>query len=154
MNTLYEKDATQRAGFMERVRLLFQLKYRRNYPGVASPEVLDTEIGKVFARLLAVFHEVQEADLGMSLETPNTFSRGFLNLLRVATTLNGIVVGQLEGARPHLGPYFQTLVMFVVKYFERDPAQNFWTLDEALAVHAVPLLETLAAAEKNLSPFA
>ena len=154
VNTLYEKDATQRAGFMERVRLLFQLKYRRNYPGVASPEALDTEMGKVFARLLAIFHEVQEADLGMSLETFNTFSQGFLNLLRVATTLNGIVVGQLEGARPHLAPYFQTLVMFVVKYFERDPSQNFWTLDETLAVHAVPLLEALAASEQNFLPAA
>ena len=147
VNTLYEKDATQRAGFMERTRLLFQLKYRRNYPAVASPEALDAEMDKVFARLLAILHEVQETDLGMSLETSNTFSEGFLNLLRVATTLNGIVLGQLEGERPHLAPYFQTLVMFVVKYFERDPSQNFWSLDETLAAHAVPLLEALAAAD-------
>ena len=44
--------------------------------------------------------------------------------------------------------------MFVVKYFERDPSQNFWTLDETLAVHAVPLLEALAASEQNFLPAA
>ena len=148
VNTLYEKDGTQRDSFMERARLLFQLKYRRNYPAVASPEALDTEMGKVLARLLAIFHEVQEADLGTSLENLNSFSRVFLNLLRVAATLNAIVHEQLEGARPHLAPYFQTLVMFVVKYFERDPSQGFWTLDETLAAHAVPLMEALASADK------
>lgn len=148
VNTLYEKDGTQRDSFMERARLLFQLKYRRNYPAVASPEALDTEMGKVLARLLAIFHEVQEADLGMSLENLNAFSRVFLNLLRVAITLNAIVHEQLEGARPHIAPYFQTLVMFIVKYFEHDPSQGFWTLDETLAAHAVPLMEALASADQ------
>ncbi len=77
----------------------------------------------------------------------NAFSQAFLNLLRIGVTLNGIVHGQLEAARPQLAPYFQTLVMFVVKYFERDPWQGFWTLDETLAAHAVPLLEALASAD-------
>ncbi len=150
VNTLYEKDKAQRAGFMERARLLFQLKYRRNYPAVVSTEALDAEIDRVLARLLAIFHEVQETDLGTTLETTNAFSRAFLNLLRVGTTLNRIVHGQLEGARPHLAPYYQTLVMFVVKLFERDPAQGFWTLGETLAAHALPLLEALASADARV----
>ena len=37
--------------------------------------------------------------------------------------------------------------MFVVKVFERDPSQGFWTLGETLATHAVPLLEALASAD-------
>ena len=147
VNTLYEKDAGLRASFVERARLLFRLKYRRNYPAVASPEVLDAALGKVLERLLAVFHEVQETDLGTTLTSGNTFSRAFLNLLRIGMTLNDIVHGQLENARPHLAPYFQTLVMFVIKYFERDPLQGFWTLDETLAAYAVPFLEALASAD-------
>ncbi len=149
VNTLYEKDKTQRASFMARARLLFGLKYRRNYPAVASAEALDAEIDATLERLLAIFHEVQETDLGTTLATANTFSRAFLNLLHVGTTLNGIVHGQLEGARPHLAPYYQTLVMFIVKFFERDPVQGFWTLGETLATQAVPLLEALAAADAD-----
>ena len=149
VNTLYEKDHAQRASFMARARLLFGLKYRRNYPAVRSAEALDAEIDRVLERLLAIFHEVQEADLGTTLETENTFSRAFLNLLRVGTTLNGIVHGQMEGARPYLAPYYQTLVMFIVKFFERDPVQGFWTLAETLAAHAVPLFEAPAAADAH-----
>ncbi len=147
VNTLYEKDAALRDSFVERARLLFRLKYRRNFPAVASPETLDAELGKVLARLLTIFHEVQETDLGIKLETSNAFSRAFLNLLCIDATLNGIVHTQMEAARPHLAPYFQTLVMFVVKYFERDPLQGFWTLAEVLTAHAVPLLEALASAD-------
>ncbi len=148
VNTLYEKDAELRASFVERARLLFRLKYRRNYPAVASSEILDAELGKTLERLLAIFHEVQETDLGTGLQTTNTFSLAFVNLLRIGATLNGIVHDQLEGTRPHLAPYFQTLVMFVVKYFEREPTHGFWTLDETLAAYAVPLLESLASAER------
>ena len=147
VNTLYEKDAELRESFVERARLLFRLKYRRNYPAVTSPQTLDAELGKTLERLLAIFHEVQETDLGTTLQTANTFSLAFLNLLRIGATLNRLVHGELENARPHLAPYFQTLVMFVVKYFEREPSHGFWTLDETLATHAVPLLESLAVAE-------
>ena len=66
-------------------------------------------------------------------------------------TLNRIIHEQLEKSRPNLAPYFQTLIMFVVKYFERDPLEGFWTLNETLAKYAVPLLEAVAAAATNLN---
>ena len=154
VNTLYEKDEELKAGFVERARLLFRLKYRRNYPAVQSPEALDAELQRVLARLLAIFNEVQETDLGIRLDVTrdadgrpgiNAFFQVFLTLLRVGMTLNGIIHGELEKSRPHLQPYFLTLIMFIVKYFERDPMQGFWSLDETLANNAVPLLEALAA---------
>ncbi len=156
VNTLYQKDEALKAGFVERARLLFRLKYRRNFPAVTSPEALDAELRKVLERLLAIFNEVQETDLGIKLEVAvdaegrlriNAFFQVFLNMLQIGMTLNGVIHGQMEGARPHLAPYFQTLIMFVVKYFERDPLQGFWTLDETLAAYAVPLLEALAASD-------
>ena len=156
VNTLYQKDEELKAGFVERARLLFRLKYRRNYPAVASPDALDAELKKILERLLAIFNEVQEADLGIKLEVAdgpdgrphvNAFFQVFLNMLQIGTTLNGIIHGQMETARPHLALCFQTLIMFVVKYFERDPLHGFWTLDETLAAYAVPLMEALAASE-------
>ena len=64
-------------------------------------------------------------------------------------TLNRVIHDQLENSRPQLAPYFQALIMFIVKYFERDPLQGFWTLDETLAKYAVPLMEALAASDQN-----
>ena len=154
VNTLYAKDEELRAGFVERARLLFRLKYRRNFGAVASADALDTELKTVLERLLAIFTEVQETFLGIKLEIAedadgrprvNAFFQVFLNLLQIGMTLNGIIHEQLEGERPHLAPHFQTLIIFVVKYFERDPLQGFWTLDDTLATYAVPLLEALAA---------
>ena len=156
VNSLYQKDDELKAGFVERARLLFRLKYRRNYAAVASPEALEAELKKILERLLVIFNEEQERDLGIKLEITtdaegcphiNPFFQVFLNLLQIGTTLNGIIHGQLENARPHLAPYFQTLIMFIVKYFERDPLQAFWTMDETLAAYAVPLLEALASAD-------
>ncbi len=156
VNTLYAKDEELKAGFVERARLLFRLKYRRNFAAVSSVETLDAELKTVLERLLAIFTEVQETYLGIKLEIgedaegrphPNAFFQVFLNLLQIGMTLNGIIHEQLEKERPHLAPHFQTLIFFVVKYFERDPLQSFWTLDETLASYAVPLLEALAASE-------
>ncbi len=156
INTLYQKDDELKAGFVERARLLFRLKYRRNYPAVQSPEALEGELRGVLDQLLAIFNEVQAANLGTGLEVAtdaagrpciNAFFRVFLNLLRIGLTLNGIIHTQLENERPPLKPHFLTLIMFIVKYFERDPLQGFWTLDETLAAYAVPLLEALAAAD-------
>ena len=161
VNTLYANDEELRAGFVERARLLFRLKYRRNYPAVASHEALDAELRKVLERLLVIFTEVQEADLGIKLDVVidgegrpciNAFFQVFLNLLQIGMTLNAIIHGQLEDARPHLKPHLQTLIMFLVKYFERRPLQGFWTLDETLAKYAVPLLEILAASEPAAAP--
>ena len=163
VNTLYQKDEELKAGFVERARLLFRLKYRRNYAAVTSPSALEAELKKVLERLLVIFNEVQEADLGIKLEIAtdadgrpriNAFFQVFLNLLQIGMTLNGIIHGQLENARPHLAPYFQTLIMFTVKYFERDPLAAFWTLDETLATYAVPLLEALAASDHHDSTHA
>ena len=159
VNTLYAKDEELKAGFVERARLLFRLKYRRNFPAVTSAERLDAALRAVLERLLAVFNEVQETFLGIKLEIGedaegrprvNAFFQVFLNLLQIGMTLNGIIHGQLEKERPHLAPYFQTLIFFVVKYFERDPLQGFWTLDETLAAYAVPMLEALAASELSV----
>ena len=156
VNTLYQKDDELKAGFVERARLLFRLKYRRNYAAVTSPPALEAELTKVLERLLAIFNEVQETDMGIKLEVVtaadgcpriNAFFQVFLNMLQIGMTLNGVIHGQLENARPHLAPYFQTLIMFIVKYFERDPLHGFWTLDETLATYAVPLMETLAASD-------
>ena len=36
VNTLYAKDEELKAGFVERARLLFRLKYRRNYPALSN----------------------------------------------------------------------------------------------------------------------
>ena len=158
VNSLYQKDEELKAGFVERARLLFRLKYRRNYPAVTSPETLDVELKKIFERLLVIFNEVQETDLGIKLEMTldadgrpriNAFFQVFLNLLQIGMTLNRVIHDQLEKSRPHLAPYFQTLIMFTVKYFERDPLQGFWTLDETLAKYAVPLLEALATADHH-----
>ncbi len=160
VNTLYAKDEELKAGFVERARLLFRLKYRRNFAAVASVETLDTELKIVLERLLAIFSEVQETHLGIKLEIAvdpegrpriNAFFQVFLNLLQIGMTLNGIIHEQLEKERPHLAAHFQTLIIFVVKYFERDPLQSFWTLDETLAKHAVPLLEALAASAASVN---
>lgn len=160
VNTLYAKDAELKAGFVERARLLFRLKYRRNFPAVTSAEKLDAELTVVLERLLAIFNEVQETFLGIKLEVAedpegrprvNAFFQVFLNLLQIGMTLNGIVHEQLEKARPHLAPHFQTLIIFVIKYFERDPLQGFWMLDETLASYAVPMLEALAASTASVN---
>ena len=68
VNSLYQKDEELKAGFVERARLLFRLKYRRNYSNVTSTETLDAELKETFERLLVIFGEVQEADLGIKLE--------------------------------------------------------------------------------------
>ena len=159
VNTLYAKDEELKAGFVERARLLFRLKYRRNFPAVASAEKLDAELKTILERLLAIFNEVQETFLGIKLAVAddaegrpriNAFFQVFLNLLQIGMTLNGIIHEQLEKERPHLAPHFQTLIIFVVKYFERDPLQGFWTLDDILASYAVPLLEALAASAASV----
>lgn len=160
VNNLYLKDEELKAGFVERARLLFRLKYRRNYAAVASSEALDKDLKSILERLLAIFNEVQEEHLGMKLETTvdadgklriNAFFQVFINLLQAGMTLNRIVHGQLEKQRPHLNPHLQTLIIFMVKYFERDPLRGFWSLDETLASSAVPLLETLAACEREIT---
>ena len=158
VNTLYEADEELKAGFVERARLLFRLKYRRNYAAVTLPEKLETELTAILERLLAVFHEVQETHFSLKLEVTddnghpaiNAFFQVFLNLLQIDLTINGIIHQQVENERPYLAPYFQTLVIFIVKYFERDPFRGFWTLDETLAAYAVPLLEALAACDVSL----
>lgn len=161
VNALYQKDEELKKGFVERARWLFRLKYRRNYAAVASPEALERELKQVLERLLVIFHETQETHLGLKLETHpdadgcpqiDAFFRVFLKLLQTGMTLNRIIHGQLENARPHLAPCFQTLIMFLVKYFERDPLRGFWTLSDALAAYAVPLMEALAASENASSP--
>ena len=160
VNTLYQKDEELKAGFVERARLLFRLKYRRNYPAVVSAKALEAELRQILERLLGLFHEVQDDFLGIGLNVKtdaegkpevNAFFRTFLNLLQINVTLNEIVHGQMEGARPELAPHLQTLIMFIVKYFEREPEQGFWTLGETLATLAVPLLETLAECELSVN---
>jgi hypothetical protein len=39
-----------------------------------------------------------------------------------------------------LARYRQVLVIFILKYFERDPLANFWRLDDVLARYVIPLL--------------
>ena len=101
-----------------------------------------------------IFHEGQETHLGTSLDATtdrgdqpqiNTFFQAFLNLLQTDAILNKIIHGQMEGERPRLAPSFQTLMMFIVKSFERDSLQGFWSLGDMPATHAIPFLETLAA---------
>ena len=110
--------------------------------------------------MLAIFQEVQDEHLGTKLETTagkdgklhiNAFFQVFINLLQAGMTLNRIVHGQIETQRPHLAPHLQTLIIFIVKYFERDPLHGFWSLDETLANCAVPLLETLAACDREVA---
>lgn len=159
VNDLYRKDAELKAGFVERARLLFRLKYRRNFGAVSSPETFGRELTTIFERLLTIFDEVEEEQLGTGLEFAvgadgqpkvNLFFQTLLNLLRVCATVNGLVHGQLEN-RPELMAHYRTLVIFIVKLFERDPLRHFWSLDETLQAHAVPLLETLAACEREVS---
>ena len=78
----------------------------------------------------------------------NFFFQVLLNLLRTCVAVNQMVHGQLE-TRPELLANYRTLVIFIVKLFERDPLRHFWSLDETLQGHAVPLLETLAACARE-----
>lgn len=147
-NEVYETDPVQRGAFLTRLEWLLA----RKTPHAVSTPPGRKRLAKPLRDFLVLYRTIIEdhfqPDLSVRRSGEGTsisaFFQIYANALHIGYAMNRLIVGHIEAPGSRWLPYREILVLFVLKFFERDPRRNFWRIDEAVAAWAMPLLGLLS----------
>jgi hypothetical protein len=148
----YRRNSSLREALVTRLSALLRLKYSRN-AALHDQETMMMEVSQHVDRFLDQYERRQQGYLNVELRTAssggivtaNTFTRLFLNLIQIQCTVNAIYREHLQ-KDADLMQLRMAVNLFIVTYFQKNPAEHFWSLDEVLARWSLPLL---AATQSN-----
>ena len=128
-----------------------KIKFPQNFKGMKREATYKGKFKSLVKKSLQEYLARQEYHLnpdlalskGKGRSSINGFFKVFSNLLRIQTTINSMIHQELEGKLSHLEDHRELLILFIAKYFEKAPLQNFWSLDETLGKVAIPLMDEI-----------
>lgn len=147
-NEAYDSHPELREAFLARLDWLLD----RKTPYHKASKAGRARLEKPFREFLALYRATTAADfhpdLGVRAKGGNAaisaFFQVYANALHIGYALNVLLEEEIGRRRPAWLRYREILVLFAIKWFERDPRRNFWAMDEMLAAWALPLLGALA----------
>ena len=142
----YRRNPVLREALVTRTCALLRLKYSRN-AALHDPEQMTQAVCLHVDRFLDQYERRQQGYLNVELQTAgsngaisaNAFTRLFLNLLQIQCTINALYRDHLQHDED-LMEMRMVINLFIVTYFQKNPAEHFWSLDEVLARWGLPLL--------------
>lgn len=151
-NEAYDKHPAQRQAFLARLDWILDRKTPYHTASAAGRRKLE----KPFGEFLAIYREVTSAHFHPELKVRagrggvaiSAFFQVYANALHIGYALNALLEDEIGRRHPEWLRYREVLVLFVIKWFERDPRRNFWNLDEMLAAWAIPLLRLLSGLDR------
>ncbi|NNE92153.1 MAG: hypothetical protein HKN23_10940 [Verrucomicrobiales bacterium] len=144
----YQADARLRKNLTDRLCLLIRRKYgKRAADSEAIRAGVDRELDQFLARADETFERCFSVDF--SDRVHSSFARMFTNLLRLQYTLNQLIDEELRRNAPKTLDGMNVLLLFLARWFLRDPLRNFWDMDETVSKIGGPMLGLVHRAEKN-----
>lgn len=148
--SLYHKDPRLVEDLARRILTILKFRHPHSFRLELDEAMLQKKLTSHLKRLLKDYLTLthQHLDPHLTLLEKrgaahiNCFFSIYINLLRIQATINNLTRNHLE-KHPGWRAYHEWLCLFIVLYFAKNPAKNFFNLDETLAQTALLVFKTL-----------
>lgn len=148
-NLRVHRSSDLRNTFTTELKQILAQKYSHHFENIYDPSKLEIELTEMVDRFFEELTVVENYQFNQELPVDQTGNINGLaaltaNLFKLQFQINDLFKNHLEKHHSKLMNLSITVIIFLIKNFEKDPLHQFWNLDENIANYAIPMLQAIS----------